>query len=777
MSISSPSGIEFYRRLAEHAGVPFVTLEPTPGIEDTYHPVDPLATELLSADVCRQFGILPIAPHEGMVTIASSEPVQYMAYDVAAALTGRAVNFVIAPSDQLGRAIDAAFGGTGAPGPEAAGAPAPPAVAPRAGDAGPAPYDHETTPLAAEPAPELEREEAASTDPELGELVGGPLRLGELLVSRGLASADQVEAALAEQQRSGDRIGRVLVHHGIVDDWTMTEVIAQQLEIPVVDLREFEPEPETLSIVPEPISRDLGVFPVAAENGKLYVASDDTLSPEAVERLRADTTLEIRVLLAPRNDIEELMRRMFADSYSATATGELLTRFPEDCANRVVTASQRSMLILGSVAIVALLVVFPIPTLVGLVAAASVFYTAVSLYKLKVVYSALGHEYEIDITPEEVAALDERTLPVYTILVPLYKEAAVVPRLVSGMEGLDYPKTKLDIRLLCEEGDEETIAAIQSLGLPPYFKLVVIPDSQPKTKPKACNYGLLQAEGEYVVIFDAEDRPDPDQLKRVVLAYSKAAPSVTCIQCKLNYFNQNQNLLTRWFTAEYSMWFDLLLPGLDAGDVPIPLGGTSNHFITDRLIELGAWDPFNVTEDADLGIRLHKSGYQTAIVDSTTLEEANSRLSNWVNQRSRWIKGYIQTWLVHMRHPGRLIRASGIRSFLSFQLIVGGTFIFLLNPIFWLLTTVFVFTQAHVIREMFPSVVFYIAAVQLVIGNFVFVYLNVAGSLERRHFSLVKYALASPLYWGLMSIAAWRGFIQLFTNPFYWEKTEHGLDV
>jgi cellulose synthase/poly-beta-1,6-N-acetylglucosamine synthase-like glycosyltransferase len=280
-----------------------------------------------------------------------------------------------------------------------------------------------------------------------------------------------------------------------------------------------------------------------------------------------------------------------------------------------------------------------------------------------------------------------------------------------------------------------------------------------------------------VVIYDAEDRPDPDQLKRVVLAYSKAAPSVTCIQCKLNYFNQNQNLLTMWFTAEYSMWFDLLLPGLDAGDVPIPLGGTSNHFITDRLIELGAWDPFNVTEDADLGIRLHKAGYQTAIIDSTTLEEANSRLSNWVNQRSRWIKGYIQTWLVHMRHPGRLVRASGIRSFLAFQWIVGGTFIFLLNPIFWLLTTVFVFTQAHVIKEVFPGFVFYVAAVQLFIGNFVFVYLNVAGALERRHFSLVKYALASPLYWGLMSLAAWKGFIQLFTNPFYWEKTKHGLDA
>jgi cellulose synthase/poly-beta-1,6-N-acetylglucosamine synthase-like glycosyltransferase len=248
------------------------------------------------------------------------------------------------------------------------------------------------------------------------------------------------------------------------------------------------------------------------------------------------------------------------------------------------------------------------------------------------------------------------------------------------------------------------------------------------------------------------------------------------VQAKLNYFNPDQNLLTRWFSIEYSMWFDLILPGLDAQDVPIPLGGTSNHFVTERLIELGAWDPYNVTEDADLGIRLSKAGYQTAIIDSVTLEEANSQLSNWIRQRSRWIKGYIQTWLVHMRHPLALLRSLGFKSFISFQLIVGGTFIFLMNPIFWGLTTVFFFTHAGIIRDLFPSFVFYAAAFLLFIGNFVFVYLNVAGALERRSFHLVKYALLSPLYWGLMSLAAWKGFLQLFTKPFFWEKTEHGLD-
>ena len=351
----------------------------------------------------------------------------------------------------------------------------------------------------------------------------------------------------------------------------------------------------------------------------------------------------------------------------------------------------------------------------------------------------------------------------------------MLPALVAGLEGLNYPRTQLDILLLCEEDDEESIIAIEAMNLPPHFRLIVVPDAQPKTKPKACNYGLMLARGDVTVIYDAEDRPDPDQLKKVIVAFSKSNPNVTCIQAKLNYYNPDQNLLTRWFTTEYSMWFELLLPGLDADGAPIPLGGTSNHFITERLRDLGAWDPYNVTEDADLGIRLHKAGYRTAMVDSTTLEEANSDLKNWIRQRSRWIKGYIQTYLVHMRNPVKLLSQSGVKGFISFQLLVGGTFIFLLNPIFWALTTIFFITQAGFIQALFPTFVFYLAASMLFVGNFVFLYLNVAGSIQRGLFGLAKYALLTPLYWGLMSLAAWKGFFQLITNPFYWEKTTHGL--
>jgi cellulose synthase/poly-beta-1,6-N-acetylglucosamine synthase-like glycosyltransferase len=720
----------FYRRLAAHAGLEFVSLDPARAADPEYRPINPLAARLLSEQICRYHRMLPVSYANGVVTIATPEPFDQVAREVATALTGRSVRFVVTPEEDVEQAIDRTF--EAMPGEAARVAPV--------------------------------------TEPSY------PTRIGDLLVARGLATDEEVRAALEEQERTGSRVGDILVHSGIVREPELVAILAEQFQLPLVDLSEYEPDPAALALIPEPLARHLRVVPIAVDDATLYLAIADVLDDDTVAALREHTHLELRGFLASRNSIDELLQRVHGGEYVTVARSELLNRFPDESANIVVSNAQKTFFLLVAFAWIVCLVLWPKMTLIVTMALASVFYLSTSLYKFRLTYDALGHQYEVDVTDAEVAALDERDLPMYTILIPLYREAAVVPRLVAGIGGLDYPKTKLDVRLLCEEDDDETIPAIQAMDLPPHFKIVVVPDAQPKTKPKACNYGLLQADGKYVVIFDAEDRPDPDQLKKIVIAFQKADPSVTCIQAKLNYFNADQNLLTRWFATEYSMHFDLLLPGLAAQDVPIPLGGTSNHFITDRLVDLAAWDPFNVTEDADLGIRLHKAGYKTAMIDSTTLEEANSELNNWIRQRSRWIKGYIQTWLVHMRHPFRLWRQLGTKSFISFNLTIGGTFIFLLNPIFWTLTTVFFFTNSDLIRELFPSFIFYAAAFQLFIGNFVFMYLSVAGAVQRGYFDLAKYALLSPLYWGLMSIAAWKGFLQLFYAPFYWEKTVHGLD-
>ena len=196
--------------------------------------------------------------------------------------------------------------------------------------------------------------------------------------------------------------------------------------------------------------------------------------------------------------------------------------------------------------------------------------------------------------------------------------------MLHNLSQLDYPKSKLDILILLEEDDAETIAAAKAAQPPGNVRFVIVPDQIPKTKPKALNVGLYFARGDYLVIYDAEDQPDPDQLKKAVIAFRDGPKNLACVQSALNYYNAHENALTRMFTLEYSYWFDYLLPGLHRLGLPIPLGGTSNHFRTEVLRSLGAWDPFNVTEDADLGVRASVRGYSVGIINSTTYEEASA---------------------------------------------------------------------------------------------------------------------------------------------------------
>jgi len=706
-----------------------VRLDPVEGRPD---PVNPLVAQLLPERVARHFAILPVSHADGYLTVAVADPRDELGIEVARTLTGQPLRICVAGGDEIARAIDRVWEGLG----------------------------------------ELE---GVALEPD--EYAPEPGRLGGILLARGLITEEELAEGLEAQDRTGSRLGEILFYDRLIGEHDLAAALAEQLQVPLVDPDGIELNPAALAIIPERLQRAHRFVPIDVDEEALYLLCADVLDDEAYAEIREHTDLRIRIYLAPRSAIDRLLRTVHQDEYVRAARTELLTRFPEDCANRVVTGPQKVVLILFVLAVVAGFVIAPLTTGIVLTTLSITIYAIVSLYKLKLFYDSFGRRRELVFTPEQVAAIDERDLPTYTILVPLYKEAGVLGKLVSNLDGLDYPKTKLEVMLLLEEDDTETIEVVEQMGLAPHFKPIGVPDSQPKTKPKACNYGLAQSTGRYIVIFDAEDEPDPDQLKKVFLGFSETEEDVVCIQCKLNYFNPEQNLLTRFFATEYAQWFDILLPGLDASDVPIPLGGTSNHFDAQVLADLGAWDPFNTTEDADLGLRLHKAGFKTAMLDSTTLEEANSVLPNWIRQRSRWIKGYFQTYLVHMRHPFRLLREIGFRGFLSFQCVVGGTVVFLLNPIFWALTTIWLFTEAGVIEDLFPGFVYYAASFQLFLGNFIFVYLTVAGTLQRGLYSLTRYALFSPLYWGLMSIAAYRGFIQLFTKPFYWEKTEHGLDA
>lgn len=380
-----------------------------------------------------------------------------------------------------------------------------------------------------------------------------------------------------------------------------------------------------------------------------------------------------------------------------------------------------------------------------------------------------------------IEALKEADWPPYTILCPLYKEAQVVPQFVKSMRAIDYPADKLQILFLTEEDDVETRKAILSLHLPPHFKVLTVPDGSPRTKPRACNYGLVEATGQYVVIYDAEDAPDPLQLKKAVLAFANHGPELACVQAKLNFYNPQQNLLTRWFTAEYSLWFDLILPGLQKMKLAIPLGGTSNHFPAQTLRALGGWDAFNVTEDCDLGLRLSWFHLNTIVVDSTTYEEANSRVKNWIRQRSRWIKGYMQTYLVHMREPMHYFRQKRLRELFSLQVVIGGkTAILLINPFMWLLLALsLVFHQqvASAFGSIFPAPILFIGVITLFLGNFFYGFIYLLGCMKREQFSLMKWMLLIPIYWFLASVAACMALYELFTRPHYWQKTVHGLHL
>ncbi len=452
-----------------------------------------------------------------------------------------------------------------------------------------------------------------------------------------------------------------------------------------------------------------------------------------------------------------------------------------DSASRTITSGQTRTLLALAIGWIAGLWLWGMPVLVVTIAAITVVYLGDLLLTLLLALRTINTSPEVRIDDGLIRSLGCHDWPRYTILCPLYRETEVVPQFVSAMQAMDYPRDRLQILFLTEEDDQATRDAIAALELPEHYTIVTVPDGQPRTKPRACNYGLLGATGEYVVIYDAEDVPDPLQLKKAVLAFAQSPEDVACVQAKLNFYNPGQNVLTRWFTTEYSLWFDLTLPGLQWARGALPLGGTSNHFRAALLRQVGAWDPFNVTEDCDLGLRLSHKRLRTVILDSTTMEEANSQAKNWVRQRSRWIKGYLQTYLVHMRQPWRYLGEGRLRDFASLQVVVGGRSATLfVNPLMWLLLAAYVALRPIVgptFHELYPAAVFYTGMSCLIFGNFIYIYSYLVACARRRQFDLMIWALCVPVYWAMMSVAASIALYQLIYAPFYWEKTQHGLHL
>jgi len=481
--------------------------------------------------------------------------------------------------------------------------------------------------------------------------------------------------------------------------------------------------------------------------------------------------------LLTRQDVIDLLIRQRGRALLRGATWGLRRLRPDQSAADGVALWQMLYLLAFAGLVTGAAVISFRDTMTLLSAALSLVFLVTVLLRLTAAVQLLGRTWLFR-HHAALPAIADADLPRYTILVPLFREAEVLPELVANLRALDYPSAKLDIKLILESVDTGTIAAARGMALPANFDIIVVPDGQPRTKPKACNFALAFATGDFAVIYDAEDRPEPDQLRKAVAMFAKAPRDVVCLQARLNFDNATENWLAKQFTIEYTSLFWGILPALEMLRLPIPLGGTSNHFRMAALRDLGAWDAFNVTEDADLGMRIYRAGWRCKVLDSTTWEEAACQPGNWLRQRTRWLKGWMQTYAVHMRNPRGLRVEVGRGGFVAFQgLFAAVVLSTLAHPLFYILLAydggfggLF-----HGAESLLGLQFWGIATFNLVAGYGAAIVLGVVSLRARGVAGLLPQILLIPVYWLCISVAAYRALYQLIADPFYWEKTQHGI--
>lgn len=364
-------------------------------------------------------------------------------------------------------------------------------------------------------------------------------------------------------------------------------------------------------------------------------------------------------------------------------------------------------------------------------------------------------------------------LPIYTIILPVYREAGVLPALVEAIGALDYPRDRLDVKIVVEADDIATRAVAEALAIDGDVEVIAAPQGEPRTKPRALNIALAFARGDFVTVYDAEDRPHPDQLRAALASFAHGGPELACLQAPLGWYNANENWLTRQFAVEYAAQFHVVLPALARWGWALPLGGTSNHFRVSALRAVGGWDPYNVTEDADLGFRLATNGYRSGVIAPPTLEEATTTLAAWTKQRSRWVKGFLQTWLVHMRAPARLARGGGAGAFAALHLTVGLSALssLLHAPLIGLAAA----TGIYGVVNGGMAAPAWAGFGLLAAGYAVSAACGAVGLARAGARHLAGQTAFMPLYWLLHSPAALRAWSELATRPHYWAKTRHGV--
>ena len=608
-------------------------------------------------------------------------------------------------------------------------------------------------------------------------------RLGDILLTKGLILPSQLADALEYQEKNGGRLGWILASLGYISRIDLYRALASHFRLPLIcDIEHIIKtiDKSVAELVTPAEVNHYQVIPYRQNGEYIEVLTPEPNNPQALAFLQKRFgNTAIRQILITDLDIMKISGAVYRDEMLDKAIHGLFYRNPDESARRVLSRRQVAIISLLAGASAFAIYFNAHDFFIGALFLVQVFYLFSIVFKVFATWRGLRYRKKERRIEDEEPNLEYDDLPIYSVLIAAYREPAVIGTLIRAVNAIDYPRDKMDVILLLEEDDAETLDVAKREKPPSTWRFLTVPRSMPKTKPKALNYGVHFARGKYLTIYDAEDIPAPDQLKKSVAAFKSHGDNYICFQAALNYYNRNENFLTRMFTLEYSYWFDCFLPGLDAMKLPIPLGGTSNHFDVGKLKKIGAWDPFNVTEDADLGIRASLEGYKVGVIRSTTYEEANSKIKNWLRQRSRWVKGYMQTFLIHNRHPLKAIDTIGWKQWFCYNFLIGGTpALFLLYPVMWTIFIYYILVGGAVLDPVsMPPWLFYLAAINLFAGTGMTIWLNIMGIVPRKYHSLLPYTFLSPVYWLLQSAGAYKALWQLITRPSYWEKTNHGIST
>ncbi len=591
-----------------------------------------------------------------------------------------------------------------------------------------------------------------------------------MLVNNGRLKPTDLTQALHIQNKCEARLGDILIAHSFSTQDAVNEAIEAQIRDEPQSIAERPPDIELLNGLDPQTCIRLQAVPWQRVGNTLLVAAADITKYEEISHAFSG---RVSLFRASQDSINDCICTVFKSQLKETA----LNACPEPYSCRNLSLTPKNLTTAALIGCIIGLGAANLELSFVLLFCWALFSNLMTAgLRALSLLSFLKHRKARPEEPEIPRLWDHMKRPRVSILVPLFREEKVLPALIESLAALTYPKELLDVKFLLEEKDTMTQHAIAQLDLPHWASVIIAPADRIQTKPRAMNYALPFCTGSLIGIYDAEDRPDPDQIDKIVAHFMKAPPKVVAVQCNLDFYNTRDNWLSRCFTIEYSAWFRVIMRGMQKLGLPLPLGGTSVFMRRRALEQVGGWDAHNVTEDADLGMRLARMGYRCEMVDSTTWEEANKVRVGWVKQRSRWIKGFIITWLTQMRQPATLLKELGLPGFIGLQIVLLGTATaFLLAPVFWIMW-LGAFGVDWSFYSLMPTWFWSAAIIGLLLSEGVMISISALAMHKKRSYALLPYILTMPLYWPLGTLAAYKALYEIFTDPFYWDKTTHGLE-